>query len=48
MSNPADLAEARKRIAQEKQEKTGSLDLSRLQLTVVPEALAELEWLTQL
>lgn len=48
MSNPDDLTKALKRIAKEKQAKTGSLNLSSLQLSELPEALGELEWLTGL
>jgi len=48
MSNPDHLAEALRRIAEEKQAKTGSLDLSGLELTELPEELKELEWLTRL
>jgi len=48
MSNPDALAEALRRIAEEKQAKTGSLDLRGLQLTELPEELGELKWLTNL
>ena len=43
MSNPEGLALARQRIAEEKQARTGFLDLGRLGLTELPDELFELE-----
>jgi internalin A len=42
MSDPKDLAEARRRIAQEAEEKTGALNLSRLKLTELPPEISAL------
>ena len=44
-SSPEGLAIARERIAEEKEKRTGFLDLGRLGLTELPEELFELEHL---
>src|SRR5271157_1512834 len=44
-SHPEGLAIARVRIAEEKEKRTGFLDLGRLGLTELPEELFELEYL---
>jgi internalin A len=48
MSNPEGLAEALYRIAEEKRDKSGYLLLGDLDLTELPKALGELEWLQAL
>ena len=45
LSHPEGLAIARVRIAEEKEKRTGFLDLGRLGLTELPEELFELEYL---
>jgi hypothetical protein len=44
-SHPEGLAIARVRIAEEKEKRTGFIDLGRLGLTELPEELFELEYL---